>query len=65
MVKNEPDPGELSLTPCLPVARLRECRLVEPDAPELKAIGNARVVIGMQRVYKLGEVLWRRPRPYR
>jgi hypothetical protein len=42
-----------------------ECRLVEPDAPELEAIGDARDVITMQRVYKLGEVLWSGPGAYR
>ena len=42
-----------------------ECRLVEPDSPELEAIGDARDVIVMQRVYRLGEVLWRGPGAYR
>lgn len=42
-----------------------ECRLVEPDSPELAAIGDARDVIVMQRVYRLGEVLWRGPGAYR
>lgn len=41
------------------------CRMVEPDAPELEAIGDARQVINMQRVYKLGEVVWRGPGPYK
>jgi hypothetical protein len=42
-----------------------ECRLVEPDAPELTAIGDARDVVHMMRVYRLGEVVWRGPGPYR
>lgn len=42
-----------------------DCRLVEPDAPELDAIGDARDVIVMQRVYRLGEVLWSGPGAYR
>lgn len=64
-----PLPGTRRLMVCpLEVALRRDsgaCRLVEPDAPELKAIGNARDVIIMQRVYRLGEVLWRGPGPYR
>jgi hypothetical protein len=39
--------------------------MVEPDAPELEAIGDARDVITMQRIYKLGDVLWRGPGAYR
>ena len=42
-----------------------ECRLVQPDDPGLKTIGDARIVITMQQVYRLGEVLWRGPGPYR
>jgi hypothetical protein len=42
-----------------------ECRLVEPDAPEMAAIGDARDVVLMMRVYRLGEVVWRGPGPYR
>lgn len=64
-----PLPGTRQLMVCpLEVALRRdsgECRLVEPDAPELKAIGDARDVITMQRVYKLGEVLWNGPGAYR
>jgi hypothetical protein len=64
-----PLPGTRRYMVCpLEVALRRDsgaCRLVEPDAPELKAIGDARDVIIMQRVYKLGEVLWRGPGPYR
>jgi len=64
-----PLPGTRRFMVCpLEVALRRdsgECRLVEPDSPELKVIGDARKVIIMQRVYKLGEVLWRGPGPYR
>jgi hypothetical protein len=41
------------------------CRLLEPDSPELAAIGDAREVIDMQRVYRQGEVVWDGPGPYR
>lgn len=64
-----PLPGTRRLMVCPLELVLRrdsgECRMVEPDAPELKAIGDARDVINMQRVYKLGEMLWRGPGPYR
>lgn len=42
-----------------------ECRLVQPDAPELATIGDAREVLLMQRVYRMGEALWRGPGAYR
>ena len=64
-----PLPGTRRLMVCpLEIALHRDsgdCRLVEPDAPELEAIGDARDVIVMQRVYKLGEVLWSGPGAYR
>jgi len=64
-----PLPGTRRLMVCPLELVLRrdsgECRMVEPDAPELKTIGDARDVISMQRVYKLGEVLWSGPGPYR
>jgi hypothetical protein len=64
-----PLPGTRRLMVCpLAIALHRDsgaCRLVEPDAPELEAIGDARDVITMERVYRLGEVLWRGPGPYR
>lgn len=41
-----------------------ECRLVAPDSDELDAIGDAHQVIGIQQVYRRGELLWRGPRPY-
>jgi hypothetical protein len=64
-----PLPGTRRLMVCpLEVALRRDsgdCRMVEPDSPELKAIGDARDVITMERVYKLGEVLWSGPGAYR
>ncbi|MDN5781089.1 MAG: type II toxin-antitoxin system RelE/ParE family toxin [Luteimonas sp.] len=64
-----PLPGTRRYMVCpLEVALRREsseCRMVEPDAPELKAIGDARDVITMERLYRLGEVLWRGPGAYR
>lgn len=42
-----------------------ECRLVEPDSPELADIGDAREVISTERVYRRGELVWRGPGPYR
>ncbi len=64
-----PLPGTRRLMVCpLDIALRRdsgECRLVEPDDPALKAIGDARDVITMQRIYRLGEVLWRGPGSYR
>lgn len=64
-----PLPGTRRLMVCpLEIALHRDsgaCRMVEPDDPELEAIGDARDVITMQRVYRLGEVLWRGPGAYR
>lgn len=64
-----PLPGTRRLMVCpLEVALRRdsgECRLVEPDSPELEVIGDARDVVIMQRIYRLGEVLWRGPGAYR
>jgi hypothetical protein len=64
-----PLPGSRRLMVCpLEIALNRdsgECRLVEPDAPEMAAIGDARDVVLMMRVYRLGEVVWRGPGPYR
>ncbi|MFC6841095.1 type II toxin-antitoxin system RelE/ParE family toxin [Xanthomonas theicola] len=42
-----------------------KCRLVAPDSPELKAIGDAREVIDMIQVYRRGELVWSGPGPYR
>jgi hypothetical protein len=41
------------------------CRMVERDAPELAGIGDARQILLMQRVYKLGDMVWNGPGPYR
>jgi len=41
------------------------CRLLPPDSPELKFIGDAREVIDMMEVYRQGEPVWRGPGPYR
>ena len=64
-----PLPGTRRLMVCPLETALRRgsgpCRMVEPDAPELKAIGDARDVIFMQRVYRLGEEVWSGPGPYR
>ena len=64
-----PMPGSLRLMVCpLEVALRRgssECRMVEPDSPQLKVIGDARDVINIQRVYHLGDMVWSGPGPYR
>jgi hypothetical protein len=64
-----PLPGSRRLMVCpLEIVLYRNsgpCRLVEPDAPELAAIGDARDFVHMLRVYRLGEVVWRGPGPYR
>lgn len=64
-----PLPGTRQYMVCpLETALKREagpCRLLEPDSPELAAIGDAREGINMQQVYRQGEVVWRGPGPYR
>ena len=64
-----PLPGTRRYMVCpLETALKREsgpCRLLEPDSPELKNIGDAREVIDMQKVYRLGEEVWSGPGPYR
>lgn len=64
-----PLPGAREYMVCpLETALRREsgaCRLLDPDDPEMAAIGDAREVITMHRVYRRGELLWRGPRPYR
>ena len=64
-----PLPGTRRYMVCpLETALKREsgpCRLLEPDSPELKTIGDAREVINMQQVYRLGERVWSGPGPYR
>ncbi len=42
-----------------------KCRAVDPDSPEMQAIGDARQAVTMLRVYKQGELVWRGPGPYR
>ncbi len=41
------------------------CRLVEPNDPELQAVGDARDVVNVMRVYRRGELVWRGPGAYR
>ena len=64
-----PLPGTRRLMVCPLETALRrdsgQCRLVEPDDPGLDAIGDARDVITMQRIYRLGDVLWSGPGAYR
>ncbi len=64
-----PLPGTRRYMVCpLETALRREsgpCRLLEPDDPELKNIGDAREGINMQKVYRLGEEVWSGPGPYR
>ncbi|MEO8365071.1 MAG: type II toxin-antitoxin system RelE/ParE family toxin [Pseudoxanthomonas sp.] len=64
-----PLPGTRRYMACpLETALKREsgpCRLLEPDDPGLKAIGDAREVIDMQKVYRQGEEVWSGPGPYR
>jgi hypothetical protein len=64
-----PMPGSLRLMVCPLEVALRRgssaCRMVEPDSPQLKVIGDARDVISIRRVYQLGELVWSGPGPYR
>lgn len=64
-----PLPGTRQLMVCpLEIALRREsgqCRLVDPDDPQLAGIGDAREVIDMKQVYRRGELVWRGPGPYR
>ncbi len=64
-----PLPGTRRVMICpLETALKREsgpCRLLEPDSPELATIGDAREAINMQKVYRLGEVVWSGPGPYK
>lgn len=64
-----PMPGSLRLMVCPLEVALRRgssaCRMVEPDSPQLKVIGDAREVINIQRVYQLGDLVWSGPGPYR
>lgn len=64
-----PLPGTRRLMVCpLETALRREssdCRMVDPEDPQMAGIGDAREVIGFHRVYRQGEVVWRGPGPYR
>ncbi|WP_395683901.1 type II toxin-antitoxin system RelE/ParE family toxin [Dokdonella sp.] len=64
-----PMPGSLRLMVCPLEVALRRgssaCRMVDPDSPQLKVIGDARDVINIRRVYHLGDVVWSGPGPYR
>lgn len=42
-----------------------KCRLLTPDSPEMKAIGDGRQVINMLQVYRQGQPVWTGPGPYR
>ncbi|MGX5729515.1 type II toxin-antitoxin system RelE/ParE family toxin [Pseudoxanthomonas beigongshangi] len=42
-----------------------KCRALDPDSPEMQAIGDARQAVTMLRVYKQGELVWQGPGPYR
>jgi len=64
-----PLPGSRQYMACPLETALRRdsgpCRLVDPASPEMKAIGDARIVIDMQKVYRRGELVWSGPGPYR
>ncbi len=64
-----PLPGTRQLMVCqAQVALVRgsgKCRLLAPDSPELKDIGDARDAINVIQVYRRGEMVWRGPGPYR
>ena len=64
-----PLPGSRRYMACpLETALKREsgpCRLIEPDSPELANIGDAREAINMQKVFRMGEVVWSGPGAYR
>lgn len=42
-----------------------KCRLLDPNDPEMAAIGDARQVISVYSVYHRGERVWQGPGPYR
>ena len=64
-----PLPGTRQYMVCpLEIALRREsgkCRSLMPDDPGMASIGDARKVIGVQQVYRRGELVWRGPGPYR
>ena len=64
-----PLPGTRRYMVCpLETALRREsgpCRLLEPDSSELATIGDAREVIDMRKVFRLGEPVWTGPGAYK
>lgn len=64
-----PLPGTRRLMVCpLETVLRREsgpCRQLDPDDPELAAIGDAREVIAVRQVYREGRLVWRGPGAYR
>ena len=64
-----PLPGTRQRMVCPAEVALRrgssKCRLLEPNDPEMEAIGDAREVITVMYVYRRGELVWRGPGPYR
>lgn len=42
-----------------------KCRALDPDSPDMQAVGDARKVVIMLQVYKQGELVWRGPGPYK
>ena len=64
-----PLPGTRRLMVCPLEIALRRgsgaCRAVEPDDPGLATIADAREAILMERVYRMGEVVWDGPGAYR
>ena len=42
-----------------------KCRALDPNSPEMDAIGDARKAVTMLQVYKQGELVWRGPGPYK
>lgn len=64
-----PLPGTRYLMVCPAEVALRressKCRLLDPNDPQMQAIGDARQVITVMFVYRRGELVWRGPGPYR
>ena len=64
-----PLPGTRRYMVCpLEIALRRDsgkCRPLDPEDPDMDAIGDARKVISVMQVYRQGELVWRGPGPYR
>lgn len=64
-----PLPGTRRYMVCpLEIALRRDsgkCRPLDPEDPQMDAIGDARKVISVMQVYRRGELVWRGPGPYR